>query len=195
MDKCRCNDDGSSCFCDLETLKATVQGRPSQYRYVRVMSHFKKVIAFNEFNEPPKGQTAHEKGGVKINYAQAPMVADMKPLAYMLRTGQGLTPEVREWLAQMLTEVDEHGYGLQLLRRNKEGDKKRKDYKNWVAVEEYEALRQGVSDTKAREIVRRAYGLNARQIGESIKQREKQQHKEAGTALPKRKPGRPVKCT
>lgn len=193
MDKCRCNSDGSSCFCDLETLKATVQGRPSPYRYVRVMSHYKKVIAFNEFNESPKARVAHKKGGVELSYGQTPLAADMEPLAYILRTGQGLTSEAREWLAQMLTGVDEYGYGLKLLRPNKEGDKKRRDYKNWVAVEEYEALAKSEGDNKARNSVRTAYGLSDRQMSESIKQREIQQHKEAGTEPPTKKRGRPRK--
>lgn len=191
MDKCRCNDDGISCFCDLETIKATVQGRPSQYRYVRVMSHYKKVIAFNEFNKSP--ETQPKKGGVELTYAQIPIVKDMEVLAYMLRKGQGLTQEMREWLAQMLTGVDEHGYHLQLSRPNKEGDKKRKDYKNWVAVEEYEELAKREGDNKARNSVRRVYGLSDRQMSESIKQREVQQHKEAGTSPPKKGRGRPRK--
>lgn len=191
MDKCRCNDDGISCFCDLETLKATVQGRPSQYRYVRVMSHYKRVIAFNEFNKPPKAQP--KEGELKLTYAEIPIVQDMELLAYMLRKGQGLTQEVREWLAQMLTGVDEHGYHLQILRPNKEGGKKRKDYKNWVAVEEYESLAKSDGDNKARDTVRRVYGLDVRQMSESIKQRDIQHHKRVGTKPPKKKPGRPKK--
>jgi hypothetical protein len=192
MSDCQCGD-GFSCFCDFETLTATVHGRPSQHRYVKVMSHYKKVIAFNEYNRLPKKEISHRKGGVTLNYGQAPMEVDMEPLAYILRTGQGLTLEVREWIAQMLTGVDTHGYGLKLSRPNKEGDKKRKDHKNWVAVAEYEELAKNGDVKKARDVVRRVYGLSVREMSESIKQSEAQKHMEAGIEPPKKKRGRPKK--
>lgn len=194
MSDCKCGD-GISCFCDFETLTATVQGRPSQHRYVKVMSHYKKVIAFNEYNKVPKKQISYKKGGVKLNYGQAPMKADMEPLAYMLRTGQGLTLEVREWIAQMLTGVDTYGYGLTLSRPHKEGDKKRKDYKNWVAVAEYEELAKTGDVKKARDTVRSVYGLSVREMSESIKQSALQKYAEGGVKPPKKKRGRPKKYT